>query len=125
MVDGDTKLCRKGELAPVTSEDVVSTLVVGNNYDKFGQLLNNYSELTRPNFIPNNVKHNVKHQIITTGQPVFCKPRRLDKQKLSIAKQEFQFMLDNGIIQPSKSEWASPLHLVQKKRRFLASMWRL
>ncbi|XP_044745081.1 uncharacterized protein LOC123306944 [Coccinella septempunctata] len=101
LVDGDTKLCRKGELASITSEDVVSTLV-SEKLDKFSVLLNNYSELTRPNFLPSNVEHNVKHHIVTTGQPVFSKPRRLDNQKLTIAKKEFQFMLDNGIIQPSK-----------------------
>ncbi|GFX77073.1 transposon Tf2-9 polyprotein [Trichonephila clavipes] len=35
--------------------------------------------------------------------------------KLEIAKQEFKFMLDNDIVRPSKSPWASPLHLVNKK----------
>ncbi|GFV58692.1 transposon Ty3-I Gag-Pol polyprotein [Trichonephila clavipes] len=29
--------------------------------------------------------------------------------------QEFKFMLDNDIIRPSKSPWASPLHLLNKK----------
>ncbi|GFW20254.1 hypothetical protein TNCV_1855781 [Trichonephila clavipes] len=35
--------------------------------------------------------------------------------KLKLETQEFQFMLDNDIIRPSKSQWASPLHLVNKK----------
>ncbi|GFX52405.1 hypothetical protein TNCV_4324231 [Trichonephila clavipes] len=43
------------------------------------------------------------------------KARQLDSKKLEIAKQEFKFMLDNDILRPSKSPWASPLHLVNKK----------
>ncbi|GFU51789.1 transposon Tf2-9 polyprotein [Trichonephila clavipes] len=50
-----------------------------------------------------------------TGPPVYSKARQLDSKKLEIAKQEFKFMLDNDILRPSKSPWASPLHLVNKK----------
>ncbi|GFX08514.1 retrovirus-related Pol polyprotein from transposon 297 [Trichonephila clavipes] len=50
-----------------------------------------------------------------TGPPVYSKARQLDPKKLEIAKQEFKFMLDNDILRPSKSPWASPLHLVNKK----------
>ncbi|GFU94615.1 hypothetical protein TNCV_2984091 [Trichonephila clavipes] len=60
------------------------------------------------------VKHGVKHHILTTGQPVYSKARQLAPDKLKLAKQEFQFMLDN-IIRPSKSQWASPLLLVNMK----------
>ncbi|GFX35618.1 hypothetical protein TNCV_104231 [Trichonephila clavipes] len=60
-------------------------------------------------------KHGVKHHILTTGQPVYSKARQLAPDKSKLAKQEFQFMLDNDIIRPSKSQWASPLHLVNKK----------
>ncbi|GFU42781.1 hypothetical protein TNCV_3139661 [Trichonephila clavipes] len=47
--------------------------------------------------------------------PVYSKARQLDSKKLEIAKQEFKFMLDNDILRPSKSPWANPLHLVNKK----------
>ncbi|GFX83274.1 hypothetical protein TNCV_4988681 [Trichonephila clavipes] len=50
-----------------------------------------------------------------TGPPVYSKACQLDSKKLEIAKQEFKFMLDNDILRPSKSPWASPLHLVNKK----------
>ncbi|GFT12180.1 transposon Ty3-I Gag-Pol polyprotein [Trichonephila clavipes] len=50
-----------------------------------------------------------------TGQPVYSKARQLAPDKLKLAMQEFQFMLDNDIIRSSKSQWASPLHLVNKK----------
>lgn len=36
------------------------------------------------------------------------------------AKAEFQFLMKQGICQPSKSSWASPLHLVKK----LNGKWR-
>ncbi|UYV60238.1 hypothetical protein LAZ67_1000518 [Cordylochernes scorpioides] len=43
------------------------------------------------------------------------KRRRLPTDKLAAAKKEFAFMMEKGICRPSKSPWASPLHLVPKK----------
>ena len=59
--------------------------------------------------------HGVEHVIETTGRPVFAKARRLDQGKLLIAEAEFRNLQDSGIIRPSNSPWASPLHLVPKK----------
>ncbi|KAA3671288.1 uncharacterized protein DEA37_0000083, partial [Paragonimus westermani] len=41
--------------------------------------------------------------------------RRLAPDKLRIDRAEFQHMLDMGIIRPSDSPWAPPLHMVPKK----------
>jgi len=60
------------------------------------------------------VKHNIRHVIQTTGRPVTAKFRRLDPEKLQDAKKEFFQMEKDGIIQRSKSPWASPLHMVKK-----------
>jgi hypothetical protein len=59
--------------------------------------------------------HGVRHVIRTVGQPATAKFRRLDPTRLAAAKQEFQSMLDEGIIRRSSSQWSSPLHMVQKK----------
>lgn len=52
---------------------------------------------------------------LTEGQPVLSKPRRLPPDKLEMAKQEFQYFLEQGICRPSSSPWASPLYMVKKK----------
>ena len=58
----------------------------------------------------------VQHTIDTgSARPVFARARQLPPNKFDIAKKEFDFMLAAGIVRPSKSDWASPLHLVQKK----------
>ena len=57
----------------------------------------------------------MSHRITTRGQPVHSKPRRLNPDKLKIAKAEFRHMQDLGIIRPSNSSWSSPLHMVPKK----------
>ena len=59
-------------------------------------------------------KHGVQHTIPTAGPPVFARARRLFGEKLEVAKSEFQKMVDMGIIRPSNSPWASPLHVVPK-----------
>ena len=58
--------------------------------------------------------HQVKHKIVTEGQPLYARPRRLDQVKLDAAKAEFQKMESAGIIRRSDSPWASPLHMVPK-----------
>ncbi|KAF2884138.1 hypothetical protein ILUMI_22027 [Ignelater luminosus] len=48
---------------------------------------------------------------------VYSRPKQLDSAKLEIAKQEFQFMLDNGIVCPPESSWASALHMENKENK--------
>jgi hypothetical protein len=60
--------------------------------------------------------HGVEHHIHTGSHPpVFAKARRLDPQKIKIAKAEFKKLESAGIIHCSKSPWALPLHMVSKK----------
>ncbi|GBM95404.1 Retrovirus-related Pol polyprotein from transposon opus [Araneus ventricosus] len=81
----------------------------------FHKLLKEFPSITKlPN--PNQpVKHNTVHHIVTKGPPVVAKPRRLAPDRLKIAKSEFQNMMHLGHLRPSKSNYASPLHMVPKK----------
>ena len=62
------------------------------------------------------IKHQVTHHITTTGPPVHSRARRLSPERLSVARKEFEHMMQLGIIRPSSSSWASPLHMVAKKK---------
>ncbi|XP_064485913.1 uncharacterized protein LOC135398442 [Ornithodoros turicata] len=47
--------------------------------------------------------------------PVHARPRRLAPERLTIAKKEFEHMLQLVIVRPSSSSWSSALHMVPKK----------
>jgi len=49
------------------------------------------------------IKHDVTHHIMTSGPPVSAHPRRLSPEKLKIARQEFDHMLQDSIVRPSSS----------------------
>ena len=58
----------------------------------------------------------VKHHIDTQGAiPVRQQPRRLPFSVREEAQQSVTAMLDQGVIEPSSSPWASPVVLVKKK----------
>nr|VZI15310.1 unnamed protein product [Spirometra erinaceieuropaei] len=60
------------------------------------------------------VQHDVVRYICTSGPPMFALPRRLALERFRAAKAEFEYILQLGIIRPSESPWASPLHMVPK-----------
>ena len=58
----------------------------------------------------------VELQVTTTGtRPVRLSPYQLPHAYRDLVHKEVQEMLDAGIIEPSSSEWASPIVLVNKK----------
>ncbi|XP_049799996.1 uncharacterized protein LOC126235316, partial [Schistocerca nitens] len=54
--------------------------------------------------------------LTTPGPPTHARPRRLTAEKLKVVKQEFRSMLSQGICRVSSSSWASPIHIVPKKK---------
>ncbi|XP_037950751.1 uncharacterized protein LOC119681579 [Teleopsis dalmanni] len=57
-------------------------------------ILRDYKEITQP-ATSNKAAARVtlvEHQIVTKGQPVYAKPRRLNSEKFEIARKEFEFM---------------------------------
>jgi hypothetical protein len=69
--------------------------------------------------------HGVEHHIHTGSHPpVFAKSRRLDPEKLQIAKAEFKRLESAGIIRHSKSPWFPYAHGT-RKRRIVAALWQL
>ncbi|GFT91430.1 retrovirus-related Pol polyprotein from transposon opus [Trichonephila clavipes] len=81
----------------------------------YHKLLKKFPSITKlPN--PNQtVKHNTVHHITTKCPPVVAKLRKLAPDRLKIAKTEFQNMMQLGHLRTSKSNYASPLHMVPKK----------
>ena len=76
-----------------------------------------FPDLTRPPiFGREKISRGVLHHIETTpGSPVYSKSRRLAPDRLKEVKMEFQAMIKQRVMRPSKSPWASPLHVVSKK----------
>ena len=58
----------------------------------------------------------IKHTIDNgNAKPIKLPPRRLSEAHQEIANREIDKMLEQGIIEPSDSPWASPIVLVKKK----------
>lgn len=77
-------------------------------------MLDRFQSLFRPVDTATPVRHNVQHHIVTTGQPCWAKPRRLQGKKLAVAKQVFADWEKQGIVFRGESSFASPLHMAPK-----------
>ncbi|GBO17597.1 hypothetical protein AVEN_250052-1 [Araneus ventricosus] len=95
--DPFTKFSSKG--TTINHQDENITLI--DSFAKFHGILNAYKDIFCPYPSSPKHKHNAVHRIITNGQPVFSRPRRLNLKQLAIAKQEFQVMMEQGICRPS------------------------
>ena len=112
LIDTLTQLQVNGISTTTTSAS--PTLPCLNANDPYASVLAEFPNILRPRAPEQPVQHSVTHHIRTTGPPVSARPRRLPPDRLSAAKQEFNHMLDLGVIRPSSSCWSSPLHMVPK-----------
>ena len=107
--DGLTQLRIQGIAAPDLSPS--PSLQSHEPANEFAALLRDFPSVTQPCISERPVQHNVTHHIRTTGPPVSARARRLAPEQLKVAHREFEYMLQLGIVHPSSSCWASPLHM--------------
>nr|VZI06099.1 unnamed protein product [Spirometra erinaceieuropaei] len=69
----------------------------------FADILKGYSSLTKLCQFTGEIQHMVKYHIIITEQPVHAHPRHLHPEKLRIARNDFEHMMNLGIIRSSSS----------------------
>ena len=101
----------QGEVALVES---LSIKTISDSPD-FETLLNDYPTVTgKQDPLPVPKEHKIYHYIETTGPPRAQKARKLAPHKLKAAKAEFEKLCRLGLARPSRSPWASPIHLVPK-----------
>lgn len=111
LVDGVTGLSSQGDLVKTKMSSVYAV----PKGEWYFELLNQFPKVTRPTAVLQEPRHTVRHFIETKGPPVAAKARRLPPDRYNAVKKEFMRMVAEGICRPSKSPWASPLHVVQKK----------
>ncbi|GFX00375.1 retrovirus-related Pol polyprotein from transposon opus [Trichonephila clavipes] len=110
LVDVETSLFTSCVFSNIVQPSI---LTVDANIS-FKNILSEYPDLSNPSLISKSASHGTVHHIITTGPPVTSRPRRLHPKLYDAVKVEFEFLLAQGIIRPSKSPWSSPLHVVPK-----------
>lgn len=112
LIDGKTGLTTRKAQSTTQGEGVRA---VAKQID-YHDLLTKFPEILKPTRARKEKPHSTMHHIQTTsGPPEGCRPRRLAPDKLKAAKAEFDLLLQEGVIQPSKSPWAAPLHMAPKK----------
>lgn len=111
LTDGLTSFERYGKVL-CSIEPSISSIRRDNT---FHDLLKKYADITKPVNYKENNSNDTYHHIETVGPPIFAKPRPLPPHRYQVVKDEFKRMMELGICRPSKSPWASPLHVVAKK----------
>lgn len=113
LVDGKTGLKIKG----TANQDGTPSVKALLGDTAFHKLLARFPSITQATGKHHKKQtHTTMHYVTTTpGPPEACRPRRLATDKLKAAKAEFNLLLEEGIIRPSKSPWSAPLHMAPKK----------
>ncbi|GFU61422.1 retrovirus-related Pol polyprotein from transposon opus [Trichonephila clavipes] len=110
LLDGLTSLFVRGTVKQAQSLGL--TLVENNS--PYNSILSKYTKWFSTNLQPSTNESSVFHCIETKGPPVHARTRRLNPERLAYLKREFGDLMRQGIIRPSKSSYASPIHFVKK-----------
>ena len=118
LIDPTTNLSALGEIHETS---IFSVSTVTNDASALSpevhQLLVKFVDITKPPAAPRTqLDSPVAHYIVTQGPPVAERFRRLSGEKLLAARNDIQSLLDSGVVRPSSSQWASPIHMVSKSR---------
>ncbi|GFU85652.1 transposon Ty3-I Gag-Pol polyprotein [Trichonephila clavipes] len=89
-------------------------LTLVENNSPYNSILSKYTKWFSTNLQPSTNESSVFHCIETKGPPVHARTRHLNPEKLAYLKHEFGDLMRQGIIRPSKSSYASPIHFVKK-----------
>ncbi|VUZ51374.1 unnamed protein product [Hymenolepis diminuta] len=92
-----------------------SITCIQSSESPFYPILKKFPDLTNPLCRDKPVNHSVIHSITIHVSPVKARAGRLSPTRYKIAKDEFEHVLDLGIIHHSSSNRSSALHLVPKK----------
>lgn len=112
LINGSHTTAIRGTL----TESVPMDLVMDNSRgDPRKSLLTEFPELMKITYNKADLRHFIHHHIKTNGPSIIARPRRLDPRRLKIAKQEFGKLMRLGIVRPSCSPWASPIHMAPRK----------
>lgn len=66
----------------------------------------------KPKYVPDTGCMKIR---LTSDVPIYVSPRRLSHSDKEIARKQINELINEGVIQPSSSEYASPIVLVKKK----------
>ncbi|GBM77662.1 Retrovirus-related Pol polyprotein from transposon opus [Araneus ventricosus] len=110
LIDSRTFLSTKG----VKASGKTLRLTLISNKSPFHTILSKFREIFSPMSADVDTPQNVERCIETKGPPVFSKARRQNPEKLKFLKQEFQTLMEQGILRPSQSAFVSPIHFVKK-----------
>ena len=83
--------------------------------NEYYDILHKFPQLLQDEDYEPELDHGILHYIETTGPPVRARSRRVNPEKYTALKAQISDFLQKGIIKPATSEYASAIHMAEKK----------
>lgn len=116
IIDPISNVSAAGNFQPAEHYGILTLDANAPCAPRYAQLLEKFVDLTKPSFCRRPLTETtVAHHIVTEGPPTAERPRKLSGEKLKAAQAKINALLEQGILRPSNSAWASPLHMAAKK----------